>query len=277
MRIRLYIGLLFLKVIDLLKLAEKILRNTLLIVLLPEDLIALSRITYSNKRNLQGLSALATAGLSDEEKELISKYCFPPGKFLVLGCGAGRETYDLAKMGFTVTGIDFTEELLEKARAVAEKEQLNIKYLNREILLWASRETEEQYNYIFLSNNVYLQIPTRKRRINFIKGILRRLSYHGLFIIINGHIGNLSYSRRLFKFKRLLAKLTFGNIEIEPGDAIPRRQFYHCPQNKDEFIGEFKKFEDRVYKIIESRNFISVLLRLDGHKEKNEIPSFGGG
>ncbi|MBU2540530.1 MAG: class I SAM-dependent methyltransferase [Candidatus Omnitrophica bacterium] len=261
MKIRLYIGLLLLKITETFNLMGRIFKNILLVVLLPQDLSSLNKLAYNNKGNLNALSSLATRGLNEGEKELISKYCLKPGKFLVLGCGAGRETYALAKMGFVVTGIDFVETLLGKARAVAEEEQLRIEYINKDILLWAEEERKEKYDYILVSNNVYLQIPSKKIRINFLNRALNKLSDDGLFIVINNCISDLKYSKIQFKLKRLLARIMFANVGIEAGDWIPIRQFFHRPQNKNEFLTEFQDSEALIYEVREDKNLISVLLK----------------
>ena len=51
------------------------------------------------------------------ESELIAEY-FPsaPARVLDLGCGAGRTTIALRRMGYDVTGIDLAERLLAEAR-----------------------------------------------------------------------------------------------------------------------------------------------------------------
>jgi cyclopropane fatty-acyl-phospholipid synthase-like methyltransferase len=41
----------------------------------------------------------------------------PPGCGLDIGCGTGRHSVSLAERGWTMTGIDFSEQALKKARA----------------------------------------------------------------------------------------------------------------------------------------------------------------
>lgn len=229
---RFLLGLLLLKANYYLNMLARICKHTLLAILLPRDLVRLNKSAYANKPNVDSLSSSARKGLDEMENNVVRAYCRAPARFLVLGCGAGRETYDLAKRGFDVTGIDFVEELLNKAGRVVEEEKLDIKYINKDILLWASQKSEGLYDYILLSSNVYLQIPTRKLRINFIKGAFKKLSPAGLFLIMNNCVFNADYNNKVFKYKKILARLSFGNSQIEPGDRMPARQFLHRPKKR---------------------------------------------
>jgi ubiquinone/menaquinone biosynthesis C-methylase UbiE len=53
---------------------------------------------------------------------------------LDLGCGTGKMTVELARRGYDMTGIDYSEEMLEIARDTAEKRGLkNILWLNQDM------------------------------------------------------------------------------------------------------------------------------------------------
>ena len=49
-------------------------------------------------------------------------------KILDIGCGTGRHSRELAKRGYTVTGIDLSQSQLNRAKELADKEGLNITY-----------------------------------------------------------------------------------------------------------------------------------------------------
>lgn len=49
-------------------------------------------------------------------------------KILDVGCGTGRHSIEMAKRGYTMTGIDLSESLLEKAREKAEKNGVNVDF-----------------------------------------------------------------------------------------------------------------------------------------------------
>jgi len=54
----------------------------------------------------------------------------PPGsKILDLACGFGRHTIPLAKKGYDMTGLDYTEKFIRMAEEKAKKENLQIEFL----------------------------------------------------------------------------------------------------------------------------------------------------
>jgi SAM-dependent methyltransferase len=50
----------------------------------------------------------------------------PPGRLIDLGCGTGRSTVLLVRAGYTVTGLDRAERMLDIARRRAEKEEVPV-------------------------------------------------------------------------------------------------------------------------------------------------------
>jgi len=50
-------------------------------------------------------------------------------RILDIGCGTGRHSIELARRGYSVTGIDLSESQLNKAKTNAEKENLKIDFL----------------------------------------------------------------------------------------------------------------------------------------------------
>lgn len=53
-------------------------------------------------------------------------------KIIDIGCGTGRHAIELSKRGYSVTGIDLSESLLEKAREKAKQNGLQIDFLKHD-------------------------------------------------------------------------------------------------------------------------------------------------
>lgn len=54
--------------------------------------------------------------------------------FLDIGCGLGRHSIQFAKNGFCVTAVDLSTEALRQAKEWASEENLNIEFLNKDML-----------------------------------------------------------------------------------------------------------------------------------------------
>lgn len=55
------------------------------------------------------------------------------GRAIVLGAGRGHDAIALAKAGYAVTAVDFSKTALNEARALAEAEEADITWLERDI------------------------------------------------------------------------------------------------------------------------------------------------
>ena len=53
-------------------------------------------------------------------------------KIIDIGCGTGRHSIELSKRGYSMTGIDLSESLLEKAREKAKQNGVQIDFLNHD-------------------------------------------------------------------------------------------------------------------------------------------------
>ncbi|QLG48482.1 class I SAM-dependent methyltransferase [Natrinema halophilum] len=73
--------------------------------------------TYSSEDAVNTYEELAEDGLFADERTVIDEYFQQDGHLLDIGCGAGRTTHELVEMGYTVTGIDVSKPMIDRARA----------------------------------------------------------------------------------------------------------------------------------------------------------------
>ena len=68
-------------------------------------------------------------GLWESEKIFITKYFSKEGKILDLGCGAGRTTIGLFKLGYKdLIGVDLTPSMIEEAMKNSSKAGIKVQF-----------------------------------------------------------------------------------------------------------------------------------------------------
>ena len=101
---------------------------------------------------------------------MIDKGYPPPATLLELGCGVGRLTHPLAKMGYQVTAVDNSEAMLRNVNsAIVVLSDVESLKLNQyfEVVLLASR---------------LLNIPNKEVRAMFLNSVRRHLKEGSAFI-----------------------------------------------------------------------------------------------
>lgn len=83
-----------------------------------------------------------------------------PGRAIDLACGEGRNAVWLARLGWEVTGVDFSAVALDKARRLAEEHGVSARWEQADVLAW-----EPPADGVDLVIVLYLQLPADQRRI----------------------------------------------------------------------------------------------------------------
>ena len=192
----------------------------------------------------------AKKGLWKSEEILIRKYFKQKSSVIDIGCGTGRTTIPLYKMGYNITGIDFSHKMIENAIKIAGNLELRISYKigNATDLNFSS----DSFDNALFSFNGWTQIPFREKRIQALREIYRILKPGGYFIFtINSRyvFGKYFYLwlKQWLKIK-ILKKMGFKINEYEFGDIFfedqgRSKQYIHIPGIRE------------VKKVISSTNF----------------------
>ena len=85
-----------------------------------------------------------------------------PGRALDLACGEGRNAIWLALQGWTVTGVDFSEVALDKARHLAATRNVTIQWNLADVTEYTP--LGEQFDLVIV---MYLHLPAPQRRVVF--------------------------------------------------------------------------------------------------------------
>jgi len=107
-------------------------------------------------------------------------------KILDVGCGTGRHCIELSKRGYSITGIDFSESLLVKAREKAKKDNLVINFQKHDARdLPFNREFDVA---IMLCEGAFPLMETDEMNYAILKNVTKSLKESGKFIFttLNG-------------------------------------------------------------------------------------------
>ena len=110
-----------------------------------------------------------------ELMELVESKKILPGKALDIGCGEGRFSLYLAKNGFDVTGIDFSEVARQRAENNAKKENVQCVFRTMDALSVA--ELHDSFDFVFEWGLLHLIMPPQRRK--YLSGIKKVLKSGG--------------------------------------------------------------------------------------------------
>lgn len=140
--------------------------------------------SYNETSVVEYYRGMVAAGLFRHERLLIDKYFVHSGKTLDIGCGAGRVTFQLHKMGYPVVGMDYAEKMIATAKTLND----NIDYRCEDIRA-APFENREFDNVIFPFNGLML-IGSHSERLAAMREISRMLKAHGRLIFTTPFLDN---------------------------------------------------------------------------------------
>ncbi|MFH1569694.1 MAG: class I SAM-dependent methyltransferase [Gemmatimonadota bacterium] len=166
------------------------------------------RESYGTPEAVARYRARASAGLRKWEAAVVRQYFPPTGEVLVVGCGAGREAFALAQMGYRVMGADVSAPLVAAARELAAARQCAARFA---LVDGASLPAAEGgYDAVTLWSQVLGNVPGAARRLALLRETRRVLRPGGLL--------SLSAHDRGRTLPRVEAASIVSRGDPEPGD-----------------------------------------------------------
>lgn len=112
----------------------------------------------------------------------VQKYFSEPSGLtaLDLGCGTGVSAFQIAKLGFNVTGFDISETAIQMARQFSADQNLNVQFQVQDIL--DLEKQDQKYDLIYDSHCLHC-IVFEKDRTQVLLGIKSILKQTGCFVL----------------------------------------------------------------------------------------------
>ncbi len=104
----------------------------------------------------------------------------PKGHILDLGCGQGRDTVPLARMGYTVTGVDVSKVGVSQMLESAESENLNVKGVVADMNEYS---IDDSVDIVMLDSMLHFYPKDRKKETEFLKRVIAELKKGGLLCL----------------------------------------------------------------------------------------------
>jgi len=107
-------------------------------------------------------------------------------KIIDIGCGTGRHSIELSKRGYSMTGIDLSESLLEKAREKANQNGVQIDFLKHDA---RSLPFDKQFDVaIMMCEGGFPLMETDEMNFKILKNVSQSLKERSKFIFttLNG-------------------------------------------------------------------------------------------
>lgn len=209
----------------------------------PERLVEEVIRKYSYPAEVKYQVKLAPQDLEESEDRLFACILRPPARLLVVGCGVGREAIALAARGFRVTGIDAVPDLIAAARRQAAAQSLDVAFEVK-----AAHDLDfptGSFDAVVCSGGVYEQTPTRRRRIQLLRGLDRLLSPAGVLVLFTGWSPDIGPRLALVDgLRRFLRALLGERFPTEPGDRLIRHLSFASDPNVQCFYHVFQSPEE---------------------------------
>jgi len=146
-----------------------------------------------------------------------------PGRALDLACGEGRNAIWLAERGWRITGVDFSEVAIEKARHLAAGRGVDGAWLAVDLLEY--RPPARAFDLVLV---FYLHLPAEERA-PILRAAAAGVAEGGTFLLVGHDADNLAHGyggprdpRVLYSAAEVLSDLDGCGLEVERSEQVQR-------------------------------------------------------
>ncbi|MBK9359575.1 MAG: class I SAM-dependent methyltransferase [Bacteroidales bacterium] len=189
---------------------------------------------YGSKYEQENFTRGTTGECDFIEKELNYNKTL---RILDVGCGTGRHTIELTKRGYSVTGIDLSESMLEKARLKAQSRNLQIDFLQHDA---RNLPFNDEFDVaIMLCEGGFPLMETDEMNFEILRNVTKSLKGEGklIFTTLNG----------LFPLYNSVED--FCSTATEEGNAVYRNNTFDLMTFRDHNITELEDDSGNLMKL----------------------------
>jgi SAM-dependent methyltransferase len=222
-----------------------------------DDLVGRTREDWDSDRNLGLLEAPNVfAGLMEWEKPIVG--ALKPNSVIgIVGCGAGRDLIPLARMGFTVDGVDISPRAIRLAKEFMAKADVAVDVYCADASEFVF--PRPQYDAFIFSWFTYSYIPHAHRRIKALANLRDKLSAAGT-VTLSFHRYN-GRGIHMSQIAALVGRVTLNPDPPKPGDDFGRSLSYQHHFKHQEIVDEATAAGYDVVAIHDGPQSIAVLKR----------------
>ena len=127
----------------------------------------------------------------------------PKGKLLDLGCGQGRDAIPLARIGFSVTGIDRSSVGINQMLEIAQEQGLVIKGIVGDIYNYTEIK---KFDIILLDSMFHFTKKDRIKEVKYLKDVFGSMKSGAMLVICLHNKGTIykTFSGVINKFDNLM-------------------------------------------------------------------------
>lgn len=103
------------------------------------------------------------------------------GKILDLGCGQGRDVLALARLGYEVTGVDFSKVGVDQMMREAKKHGLQVKGIIDDIHEFP---IDPSFDFILLDSMLHFYKRDREREITLVQRVMKEMRAGAILCIL---------------------------------------------------------------------------------------------
>ena len=216
----------------------RFLQSLPVVILRPSDIADFNSQWYDKASVSYGVLNKSDMGLTGEEQDCLHQLPKHGRKLLIIGAGGGREVLAFGQQEYQITGVDFSQGMLNLAEQTAADHGISFQAMEGEIS--QLNLPENCWDVAWISRFLYSSIFTRQRRIATLQTLHKLLRKEGILITWFTMEARARETRRAFLLRKTIAWLTLGNTAYETGDKlVANSEIIHAFTNKEALVDEF--------------------------------------